>query len=68
MSQQVVHELRKKALPVKRSCELLGISRAAYYAAQGRVEAKPCVVMPVLKAAFSASGRTYVVVKPQRTH
>mgnify|MGYP001191784137 CR=1 FL=1 len=59
MSQQVVHELRKKALPVKRSCELLGISRAAYYAAQGRVEAKPCVVMPVLKAAFSASGRTY---------
>ncbi len=61
MSHQLVAELQKKAVPVKQSCRVLGISRSGYYAARKRLQAAPavCATSVHLKAAFAASGRAY---------
>jgi transposase InsO family protein len=60
MSYQLVSQLQKKAIPVGRSCRVLGVSRSAYYEAR-RLSAKPvlCKVGVHLKAAFAASHQSY---------
>ena len=61
MSQQVVRQLQQEAIPVSRSCQLLGISRAGYYAAQQRIIHAPavCALSLQIKAVFHASGGVY---------
>ena len=61
MSQRVVRQLQQEAIPVNRSCQLLGISRAGYYAAQQRAHHVPavCALSVQIKAVFQASGGIY---------
>ena len=64
MSYQLVEDLHKKAVPavaVSHACRILGVSRSGYYAAAKRRCAAPvaCAASVHLKAAFTASGRTY---------
>lgn len=61
MSQQVVRQLQQEAIPISRSCQLLGISRAGYYAAQQRITHAPavCALSVQIKAVFHASGGVY---------
>lgn len=61
MSQQVVRQLQQEAIPVSRSCQLLGISRAGYYEAQQRIPQAPavCALSVQIKALFHASGGVY---------
>lgn len=60
MSYQLVGQLQKKAIPVRHSCRVLGVSRSAYYEAR-RLSAKPvlCKASVHLKAAFTASHQSY---------
>ena len=64
MSYQLVEDLHKKAVPaitVSQACRILEVSRSGYYAAAKRRCAAPvaCAASVHLKAAFTASGRTY---------
>ena len=60
MSYRLVHTLQMKAIPVQRSCRILGVSRSGYYDARRRA-AKPllCKASIHLKAAFAASHQSY---------
>ncbi len=60
MSYQLVHQLQKKAIPVRHSCRVLGVSRSGFYEAR-RLSAKPvlCKASVHLKAAFTASHQSY---------
>jgi len=51
----------EKATTIQQGCEVLGISRAGYYAAQRRHNQpkKPCAIRVLLKSEFEISGRTY---------
>lgn len=59
MSQRLVQQLAKEALPLVHVCRVLGLSRSGVYAATARPAASPSAVLPHLKAAFAASGQTY---------
>ena len=37
MSYRLVHTLQMKAIPVQRSCRILGVSRSGYYDARRRL-------------------------------
>jgi putative transposase len=54
-------DLKKKAIPVSQACRVLGVSRSGYYSATKSSLAAPkvCAASVHLKAAFTASGRTY---------
>ena len=56
-----IAQQQKKAGNVARMCEVLGVSRSGYYAAQRRSgrETKVCPVGVRLQAAFARSGRRY---------
>ncbi|MFC4161925.1 IS3 family transposase [Chitinimonas lacunae] len=56
-----IAQLQKKAGNVARMCEVLGVSRSGYYAAQRRSgrKTKVCPVSVRLQAAFVRSGRCY---------
>lgn len=61
MNQKLVQELSKEGQAVRRSCEVLGISRAGFYEARRRW-AKPkgsCALSVQLREVFRASGGTY---------
>jgi putative transposase len=60
MSFQLVSQLQKKAIPVTKSCRVLGVSRAGFYAAKALSD-KPsiCVTSVHLRAAFTASHQSY---------
>ena len=60
MSYQLIHQLRKEAIPVQQSCRVLAVSRSGYYSAQRRA-AKPsvCKASVHLKAAFLSSQQSY---------
>ena len=57
----MVRQLQQEAIPVNRSCQLLGISRSGYYEAQQRIAQAPvvCAISVHIKAAFEASGGMY---------
>ncbi len=61
MSHVLIDDLKKKAVPVRQSCSALGVSRSGYYSAAKASLATPkvCAASVHLKAAFTASGRTY---------
>ena len=61
MSQRVLRQLQQEAIPVNKSCQLLGISRSGYYEAQQRIAQAPvvCAISVHIKAAFEASGGMY---------
>lgn len=61
MSYQLVEDLQKKAISVSQACRVLDVSRSGYYAATKRRQAAPvmCAESAHVKAAFTASGRTY---------
>lgn len=60
MSYQLVQSLQTEAVPVRRVCHLLGVSRSGYYAAQHRpARQKAHQEVVHLKAAFADSGRSY---------
>lgn len=61
MSYQLVEDLQKKAIPVNQACRVLAVSRSGYYAAAKRRQTVPvvCADSAHVKAAFTASGRTY---------
>lgn len=60
MTYRFIHQLKKEAISVQRSCHLLGVSRSGYYEAQRR-PAKPavCKASVHLKAAFQTSQQSY---------
>ncbi len=61
MSYALIGDLKKKAIPVSQACRVLGVSRSGYYSATKSSLALPkvCAASVHLKAAFTASGRTY---------
>ena len=61
MSYQLVEDLQEKAITVSQACRVLDVSRSGYYAAAKRRQAAPvlCTESAHVKAAFTASGRTY---------
>jgi len=61
VSQRLVQQLQQEAVPVRRVCELLDISRSGYYEACQRQtrERTACIVSVHLKAAFAASDGSY---------
>jgi len=60
MSYQLVDQLQKEAIPVKRSCRVLDVSRSGYYEAQRRMAKRSvCKASVHLKAAFAASQQSY---------
>lgn len=61
MSQRVVRQWQQEAIPVNRSCQRLGISRASYYEAQQRHAHAPAVgtFSVQIKALFHASDDVY---------
>jgi transposase InsO family protein len=61
MSYQLIADLQTKAIPVSQACRVLEVSRSGYYAAAKVRQAEPvvCAHSAHLKAAFTASGRTY---------
>lgn len=61
MSYRLVQQLQQEAIPIMRSCAVLGISRAGYYEARQRQAAAPvaCTASVQVKAAFHASGKAY---------
>lgn len=61
MSQRLVRQLQQEAIPVRRICELLDISRSGYYEACQRWARKQtaCVLSLHIKATFHASGGSY---------
>jgi len=60
VSYRLVQSLQTEAVPVRRVCHLLGVSRSGYYAAQHRpARQKAHQEVVHLKAAFADSGRSY---------
>ena len=61
MSDQLVEDLRQKAVSVSQACRLLDFTRSGYYAAAKRRQAAPvvCTNSANVNAVFTASGRTY---------
>ena len=60
MNQSWFSQVRQKAENASQLCRVLAISRSGYYAAKRRVsQTKVCAVTPLVKAAFTASGRSY---------
>ena len=61
MSYALIGDLKKKAISVSQACRALGVSRSGYYSATQASLAPPkvCAASVHLKAAFTASGRTY---------
>lgn len=61
MIHKLVHQLQRKAYPVKRLCQVLRISRSGFYEARNKPPKPPedCSVVVRLKAAFSANERCY---------
>jgi putative transposase len=60
MSYHLVSELQKKAIPVKQSCGILGVSRSGFYKAkQGHTEPKICPTTIHLRATFADSHQSY---------
>ena len=61
MSYALIGDLKKKAIPVSQACRVLGVSRSGYCSATKSSLAAPkvCAASVHLKAAFTASGRTY---------
>jgi len=56
----VIRQLQQEAISVRQSCEVLAVSKSAYYAAQLRVaKSMPCQASIHLKAAFMASHQSY---------
>ena len=61
MSYALIGDLHKKATSIRNACRALGVSRSGYYSAAKASLAAPkvCAASVHLKAAFTASGRTY---------
>lgn len=60
MNQRLVQQWQQKAIPVRRACELLDISRSTYYEALRRQKREPGEALGVhVRAVFEASGRCY---------
>ena len=61
MSHQLIEDLQTKAIPVSQACRVLDVSRSGFYAAAKIRRTTPvvCSDSAHLKAAFTASGRTY---------
>lgn len=60
MSYRLITHLQKKAIPVTHSCRVLEVSRSAYYASvQRHAMPRICSKEVHLKAAFSASHKSY---------
>lgn len=61
MTQWVVEQLGKEGVSVRRSCEVLSVSRAGFYEARQRWRqpASGCALSVKLRAVFQASGGTY---------
>jgi len=60
MTYQLVQQWQEKAVPVAQACRVLGVSRAGYYQSRCRAApAKDVLASVQVKAAFTASGRSY---------
>lgn len=61
MTYQCIDQLQQKAAGIASLCRILDVSRAGYYASRRRAKQPKlvCAVTPYLKAAFTASGRSY---------
>lgn len=60
MSFRLIDELQMKAIPIARSCRVLGVSRAGFYEAKRRAAAPVvCATSVHVRAAFAASHQSY---------
>ena len=59
MSYRLVRQLQQEAIPVTQACRLLQVSRAGYYQHWRTTQDADIGTMVHLKAAFTASGRSY---------
>ena len=62
MNYALVDQLQaEKAIPIQRSCRVLGVSRSGFYAAHARKQKAPvvCATSAYLNSCFEASGRCY---------